>query len=40
MATKEPADTALHQQRMKAWNPVLDPIAVAITFICISAILI
>lgn len=38
--TKEPSDTALHQQRMLAWNPVLDPIGVAITFIAISAIFI
>jgi hypothetical protein len=38
--SKEPSDTALHQQRMRAWNPVLDPIAVAITFLAISAIFI
>ncbi len=33
----EPADTALKQQRMKAWNPILDPVWVIAALIIIGA---
>lgn len=35
--TNEPADTALKQQRMKAWNPILHPVYVIAALFCIGA---
>jgi hypothetical protein len=34
--TNEPPDTALKQQRMKAWNPILDPVYVIASLIIIG----
>ena len=34
---REPSDTAVRQQRMKAWNPTLDPVWVVITFLVLAA---
>lgn len=38
--SNEPADTALKQQRMKAWNPILDPVYVIFTLLTIGIIFI
>ena len=36
----EPADTALKQQRMKAWNPILHPVYVIASLLIIGAVFI
>jgi hypothetical protein len=38
--TRRPLDTALRQQRVKAWYPVLDPWYVIFGFLAIGAIFI
>jgi len=38
--SKRPAATAFKQQQLKAWQPILTPIPVVITFICVGVIFI
>ena len=34
----KPADTAVNQQRMKSWNPILDPLWVIGAYLILGAI--
>jgi len=34
----KPADTAVNQQRMKSWNPILDPLWVIFSYIVLGVI--
>ena len=38
--TRRPKDVALTQQRMKSWQPLLDPKWIIITYLCIGIIFI
>ena len=38
--TKRPRDTAIRQQRMKSWQPILDPYWVILAFAAIGVIFI
>ena len=38
--TRRPKDVALTQQRMKSWQPLLDPKWIIITYLCIGVIFI
>ena len=38
--TRRPKDVALSQQRMKSWQPLLDPKWIIITYLCIGIIFI
>jgi len=38
--TNRPADKALHQQRIPAWNPILDPVWAIIAFFYLGIIMV
>jgi len=38
LLTRKPADTAIRQQRIKAWHPILDPLWVIITFLIMGGV--
>jgi hypothetical protein len=38
--TNRPLDVALYQQRINAWNPILDPVWVVIAFLYMGLIMV